>query len=281
MRKPVVSRLVLVIICLAVSACSITGKKDGKYYQDDGPPRFKNGPRPSSVPNAIPINEVLSRTGNKPYTALGKRYVPLKSGRGYKKTGNASWYGRKYHGRTTSSGEVYDMYKMTAAHPVLPLPSYVLVRNLSNQREVIVKVNDRGPFLGDRVIDLSYMAAKKLGVVATGTASVFVKTVFADSDSTPKLKSDVGKPSSKPLTSSLNETVLLQAGSFASAENAWKLYEQLVSKGYRNTKVEQVRVSERIYYRVQIGPYDNRQAVEATAVAVEEFLRSPVSILKN
>ncbi len=175
--------------CAIVAACGTTGGGGGVsssggggggggYYQDDGPPRG-GGPDPDSVADAVPRDEPLARTGNRPYTALGKRYTPMASARGYRKVGYASWYGRKYHGNRTSSGEVYDMFAMTAAHPVLPLPTYVTVRNLANDRQVVVKVNDRGPFLNNRIIDLSYMAARKLDIVRTGTGKVEVRAVFA------------------------------------------------------------------------------------------------------
>lgn len=185
----------VVLACLLLAACGTTGGKAGKggdvpgashghsegggYYQDDGPPRGHRGPDPDSVADAVPRDEPLARTGNKPYTALGKRYTPMASANGYRQVGHASWYGRKYHGNRTSSGETYDMFSMTAAHPVLPLPTYVEVRNLANNRKVVVKVNDRGPFLNNRIIDLSYMAAQKLDIVRTGTGRVEVRAVFA------------------------------------------------------------------------------------------------------
>ena len=131
----------------------------------------------SKIPDAIPKQEPRAATGNKAYTALGVRYTPMADARGYRERGVASWYGKKFHGRPTSSREPYDMYAMTAAHKTLPLPSYVRVRNLQNGRAVVVRVNDRGPFLHDRVIDLSYAAAHKLGIVGTGTGLIEVEAV--------------------------------------------------------------------------------------------------------
>jgi rare lipoprotein A len=165
----------LIITLLLLSACS----SGGGYYQDDGPPRTVSA-EVLNTPDAIPRNDPPGAAGNKPYTALGRNYYPVSSARGYVATGSASWYGKKYHGQTTSSGEIYDMYKMTAAHPTLPLPSYVRVTNLQNNKSVVVKVNDRGPFLNNRIIDLSYVAAAKLGIVATGTGQVEVRAVFPD-----------------------------------------------------------------------------------------------------
>ena len=150
--------------------------KGGGYYQDDGP-----GDRPSAellaTPDATPRAEPLHRFANRPYRVMGRTYVPHRSLKPYRARGVASWYGRKFHGKRTSSGERYDMYAMTAAHPVLPIPSYVRVTNLDTGKTVVVRVNDRGPFLRSRLIDLSYAAAFKLGVVQNGHARVQVEGV--------------------------------------------------------------------------------------------------------
>src|SRR5690606_15643140 len=119
---------------------------------------------------AVPRIEPIGKRGNSRYVVFGKAYVPFTDDRAYKERGRGSWYGKKFHGQRTSSGEIYDMYKMTAAHPTLPLPSYARVTNLENGRQVIVRVNDRGPFIGGRIIDLSYTAALKLGYLAAGCA---------------------------------------------------------------------------------------------------------------
>ena len=132
--------------------------KPGGYYLDDGP--GANPPQDiDSIPNAVPKKELLLDRSNKPYKALGALYTPMTRYQPYKAGGVASWYGKRYHGRKTSSGEVYDMYGMSAAHPTLPLPSYVKVTNPANGRFVVVRVNDRGPFKHNRIIDLSYAAA--------------------------------------------------------------------------------------------------------------------------
>ncbi len=269
--------LPVLALCGLLAACGTTGK-GGRYYEDDGPPRFRKGPNPDRVPDAVPRNEPLSRTGNSPYTALGKRFVPMREARGFSQTGYASWYGRKYHGNRTSSGEEYDMYAMTAAHPVLPLPSYVRVRNLANNREVTVKVNDRGPFLNDRIIDLSYMAAKKLGVVETGTAKVKIHTVFAGD--TPRANRQLAAaPAAAPVAVAAGGSFMLQAGSFGSPANAEMLVRRLESGGYGNVRVQQVTVSGRNYHRVQVGPYPDRRSAELIAATLEDFLRSPVSVV--
>jgi rare lipoprotein A len=175
----VVLRLsLLAMAALWLTGCSFWGDKprSGAYFEDDGPPAYA-GPDPSSVPDAVPRIEPLSKIGNAPYRVNGVRYVPMKSARGYKENGTASWYGRKFHGRRTSSGETYDMYAMSAAHKSLPLPSYARITNLANNKVVIVRVNDRGPFHGDRVIDLSYAAASKLDYRKTGVAEVLIEAI--------------------------------------------------------------------------------------------------------
>lgn len=132
----------------------------------------------SSIPDAVPIDEEITSASNNPYQQFGKTYVVLPSNKGYRETGTASWYGSKFHGRKTSNGDTYDMYAMTAAHKTLPIPSYVRVTNLDNKRWVIVRVNDRGPFHDSRIIDMSYVAALKLGFAKQGTADVSVAAVL-------------------------------------------------------------------------------------------------------
>ena len=147
-----------------------------RYYKDDGP-----GDAPTvdldTVPDAVPRVEPLHRFANRPYTVLGRAYVPATTLKSYRERGVASWYGRKFHGQKTSTGETYDMYGMTAAHPTLPLPSYARVTNVATGRAVVVRVNDRGPFLHDRVIDLSYAAAHRLGIAQRGSGEVEVEAV--------------------------------------------------------------------------------------------------------
>jgi peptidoglycan lytic transglycosylase len=151
----------------------------GGYYLNDGP---GDNPPPNieQIPDAVPKREPLARGAMRPYTVMGQNYTPMTEVAPYKERGIASWYGRRYHGQKTSSGEIYDMYRMTAAHTVLPIPSYVRVTNLANNRSVIVRVNDRGPFHSDRLIDLSYTAAYKLGVLGGGKALVEVEAIILD-----------------------------------------------------------------------------------------------------
>ena len=244
----VVLRLFLVMIIAVLSTgCSFWSDKPshGAYFEDDGPPADV-GPDPSSVPDAVPRTEPLSKTGNAPYRVFGVRYVPMKSAEGYKVKGTASWYGRKFHGRQTSSGETYDMYAMTAAHKTLPLPTYVRVKNLDNGAKVVLRVNDRGPFLGGRLIDLSYMAARKLGVTTSGTARVEVTAINDHSASAPVTNISI--------TQENNKQVYAQAGSFRLIENAHTLRERLTYRGIARVRVSPTRVDNTLYYRVWVGP---------------------------
>lgn len=163
------------------SASTTAGKpagtvKKGGYYLDDGP---EDNPPANidSIPDAIPRVETISSRASRPYSALGKRYEPMTAYAPYKQRGIASWYGKRYHGQKTSSGELYDMYSMTGAHTILPLPSYVRVTNTENGRSVIVRINDRGPFHSDRLIDLSYAAAYKLRLLEKGSGPVEVEAI--------------------------------------------------------------------------------------------------------
>ncbi|TAJ79527.1 MAG: septal ring lytic transglycosylase RlpA family protein [Gallionellaceae bacterium] len=151
----------------------------GGYLTGDGP----GADAPANlddIPDAVPKVEPLHRYANRPYTALGKNFTPLEAPGDYKEVGIASWYGKKFHGQRTSIGEVYDMYGMTAAHPILPIPSYARVTNTATKKSVVVRVNDRGPFLHERIIDLSYTAAHKLGLINNGSAEVQVESIAVD-----------------------------------------------------------------------------------------------------
>jgi len=168
--------LLVAFVVTALAGCNLEPRHIGDT-RDDGP----GGPLPSNpdrIADARPRSEPLNPGANSPYTILGRKYVPYQSLTPYRARGIASWYGRKFHGKPTSSGERYDMYAMTAAHTILPIPSYARVTNLSNGRSVVVRVNDRGPFHSERIIDLSYAAAYKLGYVNAGSASVEVEAIL-------------------------------------------------------------------------------------------------------
>ena len=168
--------LFCMLLLLGLAACG-SAPRPGGYYKDDGPHE-----RPPAnldrVADAVPRSEPLHKFANRPYKALGKQYVPMTSLQPFRERGLASWYGKRYHGQKTSSGEVYDMYQMTAAHPTLPIPSYARVTSTKNGKSVVVRINDRGPFHAQRVIDLSYVAAHKLGYIQAGQAQVEVESVM-------------------------------------------------------------------------------------------------------
>ena len=167
---------ILTLTCLAVLAgCSTTHTRGGGYYKNDGP--GANAPDLSSVPDAVPRVETPSRAASKPYSVFGKRYYPMSSDRPFRQVGIASWYGKMFHGAKTSTGETYNMYAMTAAHPTLPIPSYARVTRVGTGKSVIVRINDRGPFHTGRIMDLSYVAAAKLGIVGPGSGEVIVDAI--------------------------------------------------------------------------------------------------------
>ncbi len=208
----------------------------------------------SSVPDAVPKAEPRSKYGNpESYVVFGKRYYVMKDNGGFTQQGIASWYGKKFHGRRTSSGETYDMYAMTAAHKTLILPVYVEVTNLGNGKKVVVKVNDRGPFHENRIIDLSYSAAKKLDVVAKGTALVKIRVVDPGYTS-----GQVSEKRSAPVETRSSDgssgDFYIQVGAFSELDNAENLRRKLTAIGDSLVKISQVVVDNRSLYRVRIGP---------------------------
>jgi rare lipoprotein A len=264
--------------------------KPGGYYLDDGP--GDNPPKNiESIPNAVPKKEPLHSRTNRPYKALGATYKPMTSYQPYKARGIASWYGKRFHGRKTSNGETYDMYSMTAAHTILPLPSYVKVTNPANGRWVIVRVNDRGPFKHSRIIDLSYAAAYKLGYTTKGSTLVEVEAI--DPDNTSSYQNVEAKPDTVTVTEStaaitpteqtlatnnqnteLVSGFFVQAGAFKSEVNADNLINKL-----QGLDIDQNSGINKVYnnglHRLKIGPYDNKQAADKTAADIRRQLNIP------
>lgn len=234
---------------LLITACSTS--KIGPGPQQDGISHRHPPPaNMASIPDAVPKDEPHSRYGNpESYEVFGKRYYTLRSGRGYNARGIASWYGSKFHGQRTSSGESYDMYAMTAAHKTLPLPSYVRVTNLKNNRSVVVKVNDRGPFHDNRLIDLSYTAAWKLGITGEGTGLVEVVNLDPNSPLQPVKTKPV-----KLRKGNMLPELFLQVGAFGSSENAQRLKKKLEEHLKTGVLIEDNEHPERPVYRVQVGP---------------------------
>ena len=247
--------MAIVASAAVLSACSVT--RDRGPPGSLPPPDMKPIPPPSaqhpgppdiaSVPDAVPRDEPRSKRGNPPfYTVMGKRYQVLDSSQGYLERGVASWYGPTFHGESTSMGEAYDMYSMSAAHKTLPLPAYARVTNLSNGKSVVVRINDRGPFAKNRIIDLSYTAAAKLDMLRDGTALVEVRTVTAGGDDRLR-RSDETPP----------QTLYVQAGAFADEANARRLVERLKAGGVSNAFVYRPQNETRPVFRVRAGPVAN------------------------
>jgi len=235
----------LLVYLLLISCGGVTEK-------DSAPSK---APDISQVPDAVPKSEPRSKYGNPTqYQVFGKNYYTLTSAEGYREKGIASWYGTKFHGRRTSSGEIYDMYEMTAAHKTLPLPSYVEVTNLENGRKVIVKVNDRGPFHDNRLIDLSYSAATKLGIVSKGTGLVEVRVITPG-----KLQKTVIAPTTEaePVKSNSSALMFLQVGAFSSRSRAEQVKYRLQQDIKDKVMIEPFEVATGTLYRVRVGPLAN------------------------
>lgn len=257
----------------------------GGYLAGDGP--GSDAPaNMDSIPDAVPQAEPLHRYANRPYTALGKRYTPLTSAGGYKERGIASWYGKKFHGQRTSIGEVYDMYGMTAAHTTLPIPSYARVTNVANRKSVIVRVNDRGPFAHERIIDLSYTAAHKLGLINNGSGEVEVESIPADgtlplasntvtSEPLPPAATPVAV-ATLPIETAGKKTaagnVYLQLGAFKSEEGAQSFLARMRAELGDSGKQISLYQKDGLT-RVHMGPYANQDAARASAVKLQAKLR--------
>jgi rare lipoprotein A len=283
-------------------ASSGASNKPGGYYLDDGP--GDNPPQDiDGIPDAVPKKEALLDRANKPYIALGASYKPMTTYQPYKANGVSSWYGKRYHGKKTSSGEVYDMYSMTAAHPILPLPSYVKVTNPANGRFVVVRVNDRGPFKNDRIIDLSYAAAYKLRFSAQGSTAVIVEAIDTNNTSpsyiasytqtatrtsqipvstAPTIQSTAETNSAAP--SQTSDTVSTQEGSFFVQIGAFKneVNADLLVKKIQGLDIENNAGINKVYntglYRLKLGPYSSKKAAEGTAANIRKQLNIPTLI---
>jgi rare lipoprotein A len=241
---------------------------------------------PDSVPDAMPRIEPRSRYGNPPfYDVFGKRYYVLSSSVGYWERGVASWYGPGFHKVRTSTGEPYDMYGMTAAHKTLPLPAYVRVTNLQNGRSIVVRVNDRGPFVGNRIIDLSYTAAAKLDMLRNGTALVEVRALdpstplpVVTASATPPVTTApaavalaaVAPTNVVPVMSpAAGAPLFVQAGAFSDPANAQRLADKLRGGSYGKVFVRDDRIAGRTMYRVRIGPVPDVAEFDRVVAALE------------
>lgn len=231
------------IVLLAIAGCVSAPPRIPPPTRPVPTPTIPSAPVDvSKIPEPVPKYEPRSTRGNPAfYDVLGKRYFVLAEADGYLERGVASWYGPGFHAASTSNGERYDMYAMSAAHKTLPLPAYVQVTNLRNGRSVVVRVNDRGPFKDGRIIDLSYTAATKLGMTRDGTAFVEVRALAAEQTASPPA----------PASTSV---LYVQAGAFATEANASRLLAQLRAQGVDKTFVRQDELSGQTLYRVRVGP---------------------------
>jgi rare lipoprotein A len=274
------------LIAVGMAACFSAPPRNPSPSATPLPPLGERLPSPDAVPDMVPRSEPRSRSGNPPfYDVLGKRYYVLSSSVGYVERGVASWYGPGFHKVRTSTGEPYDMYAMTAAHKTLPLPAYVRVTNLQNGRSIVVRINDRGPFVGNRIIDLSYTAASKLDMLRNGTAMVEVRSLEPASGEVPlaaplsatPLTAGVPPPAPAagdalpPGTSTVPvpRALFIQAGAFSDPNNAERLMEKLRGGGYGKVFVRDNEIAGRRMYRVRIGPVPNVAEFDRIVAALE------------
>jgi len=236
-------KLSFIALATILAACS----SNSRMVKDGAPLRVDVDI--NSISDATPRPEPLARYGNpQSYKVFGVTYVPLTSSEGYNARGYASWYGTKFHGELTSTREPYDMYAMTAAHKTLPLPTYVRVTNLENNKSIVVRVNDRGPFHDDRIIDLSYAAAHKLDMLKKGTARVEVQALQG------------------PITADQSKKLYLQVGAYGEIENAEQMRQRLLDAKINSGIKIAPKNNTNALYRVHLGPFNNREeAIEFRA----------------
>jgi rare lipoprotein A len=296
-------------LAIALGGCGTPGERGagappargGGYYLDDGP-----GTSPPAdidgIPDAMPRSEPLHRGTGRPYVVMGRSYTPMTALRPYRARGVASWYGRRYHGKPTASGEIYNMYGMTAAHTTLPIPSYARVTNVANGRSVVVRINDRGPFVDNRLIDLSYTAAHKLGVLGGGSAMVEVETIIPGAagallaDSPPPAGAQPRAPvvsagAPEPATpapviappdpaspppprvagTAEADGHYLQLGAFGSRENAENFLARVKAQADWLAAQLHITVRESLF-RVHAGPYASQAEARQTAERIGQAL---------
>ena len=255
-------------------------RKGGGFYKDDGLPA-QIPENIDQIPNATPRLEPLRNAANKPYTVLGMSFTPMTRLQPFSQQGIGSWYGTKFNGLKTSNGDTYDMFAMTAAHPTLPLPCYVRVTNTQNNRSVIVRVNDRGPFHNGRIIDLSFTAAYKLGYVDQGSSPVRVELIMPDAsavtyaelskdalaanDAKIDDKTRYGEEVPKPGT-------YVQMGAFQNGFNAQVLRNHLLRELDWMTPAQVHVYAEPPWHRVQVGPFATRVQAETVQVKIRDAL---------
>lgn len=249
--------LLLLPLVLLLAACGGNASKGSEDLSESSDPaRYQHEQDfapllkldPDNIADAVPQEEPVTKAGNKsPYMVFGKVYHVMPDARGYREQGGASWYGLKFHGHKTSNGEIYDIHGMTAAHKTLPIPSYVRVTNIANGRSAIVRVNDRGPFHDNRIIDLSYAAATKLGYINQGVAQVMVEAI----DVPQWLAEQKQAEHRQPLPAESVKSVWLQVGAYSKAETAFAVHQRLIEQFAWPVQVESGADQ---FHRVKIGP---------------------------
>lgn len=273
------------MVALLVTIAGCGGGFPGFPAERDGPGRHRDM---SHVPDAVPRVEPRSRGGNpSSYVVFGKRYHTMKASQGFSERGIASWYGRKFHGRKTSNGETYDMYSMSAAHKRLPIPTYVEVRNLENGRRVVVRVNDRGPFHDNRIIDLSYAAASRIGMLGKGTALVEIRAIDprtprspanrvarAPTPTAPSPRPAPGPAAAatpRPGVPPVSPRIFLQAGAFSNSGNAERLKQKLEQGLARPVRIIPVSAASGAVHRVQVGPLASVEIADQVSASLLNY----------
>jgi rare lipoprotein A len=284
---------------LAQAPSKSTAKKPGGYYQDDGPEdRIPDGLL--DTPDAEPRIEPFAKGPSRPYTIFDQTYVPITDNRPFVQRGVGSWYGKKFHGQRTASGEIYDMYKMTAAHPTLPIPSYARVTNLRNGKQVIVRINDRGPFHSSRIIDLSYTAALKLGYVQNGSSELEIERLLPEeirrmqasrrqdagvasnptgADEIDTMKRPINPPGLSSVAAEAGG-FFLQFGAFSQLQNAVSMRERLLSTWPQDLPPPEVVHSPGLY-RLHSGPFATRDLADRAVKALKSSVQLQTTIVQK
>ena len=272
----------------ASKAQTSSATRPGAYYKDDGPAASIPGDL-DQIPNAQPRDEPLHRFANRPYNVFGVDYKPLTSLTSLRQRGIASWYGRKFHGQKTAIGEIYDMFAMTAAHPTAPLPSFARVTHARSGRSVIVRINDRGPFHAGRIVDLSYVAAHRLGIAQGGSGEVELEllqppyTLVAMAPAVPRSTDlpvpvpPVGAPEQLPLQPSSNREYFIQLGAFGNFANAQTFQQRMGTELNVMPRVQQINS----LYRVRLGPYPTLEAAADARDRAQSVLSIILSITSS
>jgi peptidoglycan lytic transglycosylase len=266
--------LILPLAAVAIISCTVDPITSTS--RDSAPPQALIPADIDAIPNAIPKFELRTRAGNpKTYKVFGQHYTVLKDSKNHKEKGIASWYGNKFHGRKTANGEIYDMFAMSAAHKTLPIPSYVRVTNLSNQRSIIVRINDRGPFHDGRIIDLSYAAAVKLGIQQAGTGLVEIETLEPDQPQKKQAHKNTSAGKNKG-------PIYLQIGAFSNEFNAQELIEKINAKNLPPTRIHSVVQQGSPVYKVQLGPLNSvSEAENMSELLAKKGFNPPLFIIDN